>query len=140
MVIAGLVFAGVASGLHVFFFVLESLRFTRPATWRRFGVRSQADADVLKPMAYNQGFYNLFLAIGCLVGIVLVAAGQTAAGGALVLFGTGVDGACGRRPGLHRARPVAGGRGAVRAGRGGIPAHGRRARGRLTRHGVGRYR
>ncbi len=89
MVIAGLVFAGVASGLHVFFFVLESLRFTRPATWRRFGVRSQADADVLKPMAYNQGFYNLFLAIGCLVGIVLVAAGQTAAGGALVLFGTG---------------------------------------------------
>ena len=38
----------------------------------RFGIRSQADADLIRPMAYNQGFYNLALAIGVLVGVVLV--------------------------------------------------------------------
>ena len=84
----GLVFAAVASLLHGFFFYLESVVFTTPSTWKRFGVASQADADVLKPMAYNQGFYNLFLAIGTIVGIVLAAAGHTAVGGALAIFGT----------------------------------------------------
>lgn len=84
----GLVFAAVASLLHVFFFYLESVAFTAPSTWKRFGVASQADAEVLKPMAYNQGFYNLFLAIGTIVGIILVAVGHTAVGGALALFGT----------------------------------------------------
>jgi len=84
----GLVFAAVASLLHVFFFYLESIVFTKPATWPRFGVASQADADVLKPMAYNQGFYNLFLAVGTVLGIVLVAAGDTAVGGGLAIFGT----------------------------------------------------
>ena len=84
----GLVFAAVASLLHGFFFYLESVVFTTPLTWKRFGVDSQVDADVLKPMAYNQGFYNLFLAIGTIVGIVLAAAGHTAVGGALAIFGT----------------------------------------------------
>jgi putative membrane protein len=84
----GLGFAAVASLLHGFFFYLESMSFTNPSTWKRFGVASQADADVLKPMAYNQGFYNLFLAVGSIIGIVLVAAGNTAVGAALVIFGT----------------------------------------------------
>jgi putative membrane protein len=84
----GLVFATVASLLHGFFFYLESVAFTTPSTWKRFGVATQADADVLKPMAYNQGYYNLFLAIGTIVGIVLAATGHTAVGGALVIFGT----------------------------------------------------
>ncbi len=39
-------------------------------------------------VAYNQGFNNLFLALGTIVGIVVVAAGHTAVGAALVLFGT----------------------------------------------------
>jgi putative membrane protein len=84
----GLVFAVVASLLHGFFFYLESVVFTSPSTWKRFGVATQADADVLEPMAYNQGFYNLFLAIGTILGVVLAAAGHAAVGGALVIFGT----------------------------------------------------
>ena len=35
----------------------------------------QAAADTTKPMAYNQGFYNLFLAIGAVIGLVLYWAG-----------------------------------------------------------------
>ena len=37
-------------------------------------------------MAFNQGFYNLFLAIGIVAGLALVAAGQVEAGRAVVLF------------------------------------------------------
>jgi putative membrane protein len=84
----GLVFAATASLLHVYFFYLESVAFTNPSTWKRFGVATQADANVLKAMAYNQGFYNLFLAVGSIIGIVLVAVGHTAAGAAVVIFGS----------------------------------------------------
>jgi putative membrane protein len=37
-------------------------------------------------MAFNQGFYNLFLAAGIAVGLVLVESGQEDAGRAIVLF------------------------------------------------------
>ena len=36
----------------------------------------QAAADTIRPMAYNQGFYNLFLAIGAIIGVVLFLVGR----------------------------------------------------------------
>jgi putative membrane protein len=39
-------------------------------------------------MAYNQGFYNLFLAVGAVLGLILYGVGMHAAGLALVLFTT----------------------------------------------------
>ncbi|WP_342376605.1 DUF1304 domain-containing protein [Myxococcus stipitatus] len=80
-------FAVVAALLHVLFFVMESILFSQPKVWRRFGLKSQADADIVKPMALNQGFYNLFLALGVLVGIALVNTGSAASGVAAVVFG-----------------------------------------------------
>ena len=59
-----------------------------PATWKRFGVASEADANSTRPMAYNQGFYNLFLGLGALIGLVIFFANQSQAGQALVLFTT----------------------------------------------------
>jgi putative membrane protein len=59
----------------VYIFVLESVQWRRPRVWRRFGVASQEAADTIRPMAYNQGFYNLFLAIGTAIGLVLFAIG-----------------------------------------------------------------
>jgi len=88
VLILGLVFAGIAALIHVVIFRLESIVWSQPATWKRFGLRSQADADVVRPMALNQGFYNLFLAIGTIVGIVLAATGSVDVGRALVLFAT----------------------------------------------------
>lgn len=87
-------FAALAALLHVYIFVMESIQWTQPRIWRRFGVPDQAAADTTKPMAYNQGFYNLFLAIGATLGIVLFFAGAEtpavrAAGLALVLFSLG---------------------------------------------------
>ena len=75
MILASLFFAFLAAALHVFIFTMESLTWTRPATWKRFGIASQSDAETTKPMAYNQGFYNLFLAVGTFVGIGLLAVG-----------------------------------------------------------------
>ncbi|MHA7632778.1 DUF1304 domain-containing protein [Corallococcus sp. M7] len=81
------VFAVIAALIHVLFFVMESILFSQPKVWKRFGLKSQADADVMKPMALNQGFYNLFLALGVLVGVVLVHRGAVASGVAAVVFG-----------------------------------------------------
>lgn len=86
MPIIAQVFALIAALIHVMFFYLESVAFSRPGTWRRFGLGSQQDADTVRPMAFNQGFYNLFLAGGIVVGVVLSNAGSAVAGEALVLF------------------------------------------------------
>ena len=80
-----LVFAGLAALIHVYIFVLESLRFDQPSTWRVFGVRSEEDAQVMKPWAFNQGFYNLFLAIGAAIGIQRIAA-HLSGGHVLLIF------------------------------------------------------
>jgi putative membrane protein len=84
MLIVALVFAGLAALIHVYIFVLEALRFDQPATWKVFGVPGAAEAELMKPWAYNQGFYNLFLAIGTAAGIGLAAGGNHDAGLALV--------------------------------------------------------
>ncbi|MFC7597958.1 DUF1304 domain-containing protein [Terrabacter sp. GCM10028922] len=89
MKIAASVFVALAALLHVYIFWMESIGWTRPEVWRRFGVADQAAADVTRPMAYNQGFYNLFLGLGAALGLVLWWAGQDAAGQALALFCTG---------------------------------------------------
>jgi len=88
IVIATLVVA-LAAVLHVVFFVFESVLWTRPAIWKRFGVTDQAAADTTRSMAYNQGFYNLFLAIGAFVGIVVYGVGEHAVGLTLVFFSLG---------------------------------------------------
>ncbi len=69
--ILALVVAALAALLHVSIFVMESVQWTQPKVWSRFGVADQQAAETTRPMAYNQGFYNLFLAIGAAVGIVL---------------------------------------------------------------------
>ncbi|MDF8265121.1 DUF1304 domain-containing protein [Luteipulveratus flavus] len=80
--------AALAALVHVYIFVIESLRFTDPATMRTFGVRSHEDAEIMRPWAFNQGFYNLFLAIVTVVGLVLHATDHQEAGTALVASAT----------------------------------------------------
>ena len=85
--VAGLIFVGLAALIHVYIFYLESIAWSKPRTWKTFGLRSQEEADTVRPMAYNQGYYNAFLAAGIVVGIVLMHTPQLQqAGLALVLF------------------------------------------------------
>lgn len=88
MLALSLVFLGIAAVIHVYIFVLESLRWTAPSTRRTFGT-SAADAETTKPLAFNQGFYNLFLAITVGVGIVMAGNGALAPGVALLFAGAG---------------------------------------------------
>lgn len=88
MVIAGLVLAAVAGLLHVFIFYLESIAWTSARARATFGIGTLEEATVQKELAFNQGFYNLFLAIAVFVGIVLYAIGFDAVGATLVFTGT----------------------------------------------------
>jgi putative membrane protein len=89
MLIAAQLVAGLAAVLHVVFFVFESLLWTRPAVYARFGIASREQAETIRPMAYNQGFYNLALAVGVFVGIVMLGRDGSAGivGKTLVVFG-----------------------------------------------------
>ena len=88
MLTAGLIFAALAALLHVYIFVMESLTWTSPRTRATFGT-TQEEAETTKLLAFNQGFYNLFLAIVSGVGIGAVLTGHGAVGTALVLAGVG---------------------------------------------------
>jgi putative membrane protein len=87
VLIAGLVLAGFAALIHVYIFVLESLRWEHPATRATFGTTAET-AAATKPLAFNQGFYNLFLAIEVVLGLALLGA-QRRAGIGLVAFAAG---------------------------------------------------
>ncbi|WP_319432627.1 DUF1304 domain-containing protein [Mycobacterium sp. RTGN5] len=88
MVNAALIFAGLAALLHVYIFTMESLTWTTPRTRATFGTTAE-EAETTKLMALNQGFYNLFLAIVSVVGIVAIILGHNGIGAALVFAGVG---------------------------------------------------
>jgi putative membrane protein len=88
MTVFALVVAALASLIHVYIFVMESLIWTGPRARKTFGTTVE-DAATTKSLAFNQGFYNLFLAVVTAIGIVLFAGGTTAVGAALVFTGAG---------------------------------------------------
>ncbi|MCE9598841.1 MAG: DUF1304 domain-containing protein [Spirochaetia bacterium] len=70
MEIASRIIAALAGLLHIWIFVMESVLWLRPAIHRRFGITDIKQAELMKNVFYNQGFYNLFLAIGALYGAI----------------------------------------------------------------------
>jgi len=88
LITAGLVFAVLAALLHVYIFVMESLTWTSARTRATFGTTPET-AETTKELAFNQGFYNLFLAIVTAIGVVAVLVGAKAVGVALVFAGVG---------------------------------------------------
>jgi putative membrane protein len=88
LVTAGLVFAILAALLHVYIFVMESLTWTSPRTRATFGITAD-EAQATKELAFNQGFYNLFLAIVTGVGVAAMFTGHQAVGAALIFAGVG---------------------------------------------------
>src|ERR1700709_65610 len=67
---------------------MESLTWTSKRTRATFGTTAQ-EAETTKLLAFNQGFYNLFLAIVTAIGIVAICLGHTAVGGPLIFTGVG---------------------------------------------------
>lgn len=89
MTVIATVLATLAAVLHIVIFVMESVNWSRPSTWKRFRIQTQADADTTRPLAYNQGFYNLFLALGVFLGLILLGVGDQFAGIVLLYFTLG---------------------------------------------------
>jgi putative membrane protein len=87
MLLAACVLATLAALVHVYIFVLESVRWEHPATRRVFGT-TEHTAAITRPLAYNQGFYNLFLAVVTGAGVALAGSEREAAV-ALLLAGPG---------------------------------------------------
>jgi putative membrane protein len=81
-----ILFAALVAVIHAYVFFLESLAWGRPRTNKLFRV-SESDAEKLRKFAFNQGFYNLFLAIEIFGGLGLRFAGHGLEGNALVDFG-----------------------------------------------------
>jgi len=103
MLLAGQVVAAIAGLIHVWIFLLESVWFERPSVYGRFGLRSAEQAKVVRGFAFNQGFYNLFLAFGVSLGVALMLrsggaaadAGMFVAGKAIAMFACGSMAAAG---------------------------------------------
>lgn len=85
---AGLVLVGLAALLHVYIFWLESFAWTSARGRATFGTTVE-QAEQTRELAYNQGFYNLFLAVAAGLGVVLVASGSTTVGATLAFTGAG---------------------------------------------------
>jgi len=72
-----------AAVVHVLIFCMESLWWTTPKVRARFR-QAPEQADATKLFAFNQGFYNLFLAIGTFAGLALILLGHPDSGLTLV--------------------------------------------------------
>ena len=88
MLVVASVFALMAAAIHIYIFVLESIRWTEPATMAIFGIHDDEQAAQTQALAYNQGFYNLFLAVGAVLGVILLAVGNVPVGASLAGFAT----------------------------------------------------
>ena len=81
MSLIAIIFAATAGIIHVFFFLMESVFWLNPRVHSIFSVENLDDAETLRVYLKNQGYYNLFLALGIFFGIVLTrihfVAGQT---------------------------------------------------------------
>ena len=79
------IFAIVAGLFHVVAFVMESLLFRRPQVQRVMLGRTNVEPGVFL-WAFNQGFYNLFVAAGAIGGVIAYHADQAVAGRAVTLY------------------------------------------------------
>lgn len=86
MLYAGLILAALAAVLHVYLFYLESVAWTSREARRIFRTTPQ-EAEQLRLLAFNQGFYNLFLALLVAIGAGAYALGSTTVGLTLMLAG-----------------------------------------------------
>jgi putative membrane protein len=64
---------------------MESLWWTKPAVIRRFR-STEEEARITKALAFNQGFYNLFLAAGTIAGLCLIGMGHHKSGVVLIFW------------------------------------------------------
>lgn len=89
MLTAAAAFAALAGLLHVYIWAMESLVFTTRGR-KVFGLTAEQAANTqVQDLFYNQGFYNLFLALVTFGGIAAHLADEETVGSTLVFTGAG---------------------------------------------------
>jgi putative membrane protein len=80
------IFALLAAAIHIVVFVWEAFLIQHPAVHQGiFGVPA-ADVPAVRLWAFGVGFYNLFLACGMVVGVIMWMAGNQTVGRTLVIY------------------------------------------------------
>ncbi|RKT08834.1 putative membrane protein [Streptomyces sp. 1114.5] len=79
------VFAMVAAAIHLIVWPLESFLYGHPRV-RYLLTGNTADAPEVRLWRFNVGFYNLFLALGLVTGLVLLHTGHSSAGRPVILY------------------------------------------------------
>jgi putative membrane protein len=86
MIVVAWIFGLLAAVAHMLAWAWESLLIERPSVHRGvFGIRTE-DVPAIRLWSFNVGFYNLFLGLGMVTGVVLWATGAVAVGRALVVY------------------------------------------------------
>lgn len=83
------VFFAIAAFVHIGFFIFESFILQKPNAHKILKI-SEVEHNAIKVWAFNQGFYNLFLAIGVFIGLYHVLQKQVMIAGLM----TGFSAAC----------------------------------------------
>ena len=86
------IFALLAAIIHALFFCLESLLWTNPKVQKVFGQTAET-IESTQLLAFNQGFYNLFFALGLVAALVVMKKNETIAFTLLAYIGSCMVGA-----------------------------------------------
>src|SRR4029453_11148180 len=79
-------FSLIAAAIHIVVFVFEALLIQRPSIhWGVFKVPSR-DVPAIRLWAFGVGFYNLFLGLGMVAGVIAWVAGYETVGRTLVIY------------------------------------------------------
>jgi len=80
------IFALLAAVVHLLVFVWEALLITRPAVHQGIFNVPATDVPAIRLWAFGVGFYNLFIGLGMIGGVIAWMLGYVAAGRTLVLY------------------------------------------------------
>ncbi len=80
------IFALLAAVVHIVVFVFEALLIQRPSIHRGVFKVPSTDVPAIRLWAFGVGFYNLFLGIGMVAGVVAWMAGYQTVGKTLVIY------------------------------------------------------
>ncbi len=86
MTVIVLIFALMTAVVHLLAFAWETLLFQRPGVHEGVFAIPTADVPPVRLWAFNVGFYNLFIACGLVVGVLVWMNGNEAIGRALVIY------------------------------------------------------
>jgi putative membrane protein len=80
------VFALIAAAIHLLVFVFEAFLITRPAIHQGVFAVPAADVPAVRLWSFGVGFYNLFLGLGMVAGVVAWMLGYVTVGQTLVFY------------------------------------------------------